>query len=118
MSFAPLPDFYEGCAELLALGFALHRLASDPRLRPVVGEAEEVEGLRFSFTVPRVAEVHDPGFLRVEREPVVFENAFPPAPTAPRLLRVRSQTSTKSSAKRATAAKRSSSPIASSPIWS
>ena len=67
MPFAPLPDFHEGGAELLALGFALHGVASVPRLRPVVGEAEEVEGLRFAFTAPRGAEVHDPGFLRVER---------------------------------------------------
>ncbi|MEY2883828.1 MAG: hypothetical protein RL490_1552, partial [Pseudomonadota bacterium] len=42
MSFAPVFDFHEGGAQFLALGFAEHRVASFLRLRPIVGEAEEV----------------------------------------------------------------------------
>src|SRR3990172_9442594 len=72
--FAPLRNVREGGAELLSLGLALNRIASAPRLLPVMGEAEEVEGLRLVVAFPRVAEVHDPGFLRMDRQPVALES--------------------------------------------
>jgi hypothetical protein len=44
----PLRNTCEGGPELLALGLALYRPTSAPGAPPVMGEAEEVEGLRLS----------------------------------------------------------------------
>src|SRR5690606_34054335 len=52
--FAPISDYRESCTELLSLGLALDRVPSAPRLPPVMGEAEEVEGLRLVFAFPGV----------------------------------------------------------------
>ena len=72
--FAPIPDGREGRAELLALGLAFYRKPSPQGLPPIVGEAQEVEGLRLVSALPRMPEVHYPRFIRMYRQPVVLES--------------------------------------------
>src|SRR3990170_2258910 len=76
MLLAPSLDSLERGAKLLRPCLAGDCITSAPSLLPVMGEAQEVEGLRFVPAFPRVAEVHNPRFLRMDGQPVTLEPHF------------------------------------------